>query len=88
MTPYKLNKINSIDQIVKDYFQTNSSMDEIPAKDLMSVFIENGIFKKNYRDGLPIRKLLRELDEENKLNLIKHSKVIRKAINRNWYFSR
>lgn len=89
MTESKFHKIGRIDQIVRDYFLENSSLNEIPAKDLMGLFIEKGIFNKDYsRPGLPIRNLLRELDAENKLSLLKHCKVVRNQVNRNWYFKR
>jgi hypothetical protein len=83
----KLHKIGRIDQIVRDYFSANKSVNERLAKDLMPLFIEKGIFLKDERNGLPIRKVLRELDAAGKLNLLKHVKVIRKDVTRNWYFT-
>ncbi|MEJ8818766.1 hypothetical protein [Lacibacter sp. H407] len=88
MTEKKLHRIGRIDQIVRDYFEKNKSVTEILSKELMPLFIEKDIFTKDHREGLPIRNLLRDLDAENKLNLLKHVKVIRNAVNRNWYFSR
>jgi len=85
MTEYKLHRIGRVDQIVRDYF-TKHTENEILAKDLMPLFIEKGIFKKDSKCGLPIRNLLREMDAANKLDLLKHVKVIRKTINRSWYF--
>lgn len=84
----KLHKIGRIDQIVRDYFEDDPTATEIPAKELMKTFIHKGIFFKNHRDGLPIRKLLRDLDKENKLHLLKHVKVVRHPVNRRWYFKR
>ena len=84
----KIHKIGRIDQIVRDYFDANPSLNEIAAKDLMPLFIKKGIFPKNHHDGLPIRNLLRELDSENKLHLLRFVKVDRKIVNRNWYFSK
>jgi hypothetical protein len=81
-----IHKIGRIDQIVRDYFQTHPEQIEILAKDLMPLFIEKSIFFKNHRDGLPIRSLLRRMDAENKLPLLKHVKAVRHAVNRNWYF--
>lgn len=52
----------------------------------MPLFIEKGVFNNDHRNGLPIRNILRELDAENKLDLITNAKVIRSTINRNWYF--
>lgn len=82
----KLHKIGRIDQCVRDYFEKNGSLHEIPAKDLMPLFIQKGIFLKDDRKGFPIRELLRELHDADKLDLLKHSKVVRKDVNRNWYF--
>ena len=82
----KMHKIGRIDQIVRDYFEKNKSVSEVLAKALMPLFIQKGIFEKDHREGLPIRNLLRDLDKENKLNLLKHVKVVRNAVNRNWYF--
>lgn len=84
----KLHKIGRIDQIVRDYFEDNPTITEIPAKDLMKIFISKGIFFRNHRDGLPIRNLLRNLDKENKMDLLKHIKVIRHPVNRRWYFTK
>lgn len=84
----KLHRIGRIDQIVRDYFGKNKSINEIQAKDLMPLFIEKGIFLKDERKRLPIRKLLRELCNANKLHLLKHIKVVLKEVNKNWYFTR
>jgi exo-beta-1,3-glucanase (GH17 family) len=88
MTDKKLQMIGRIDQIIRDYFDKNKSISEVMAKDLMPLFIEKGIFTKDHRAGLPIRTILRELDAENKLDLLKHVKVVRNTVNRNWYFTR
>lgn len=88
MTDKKIHLAGRIDQLVRDYFEKNKTETEIAAKELMPLFIEKGIFKNNHRDGLPIRNLLRELDKENKLSLIRNLKVDRKAVNRNWYFKK
>lgn len=84
----KLHKIGRIDQVVRDYFEMHPSLSEIPAKELMVTFIEKGIFLKDHRNGFPIRQLLRELDGAGKLHLIKHTRVVRKDKNRNWYFEK
>lgn len=84
----EIHKAGRVDQIVRDYFDANPSISEIQAKELMDLFIEKGIFAKNHRNGLPIRKFLRALDAANKLELISNSKVIRKEVNRNWVFTR
>lgn len=84
----KLYKIGRIDKIVCDYFTEHPSISEISARELMSMskFIAKGIFFKARNNGLPIRQLLRQLDAAGKLILSKQVKVVRKAVNRNWYF--
>ncbi len=89
LTENQIHKLGRIDQVIRDYFQNNPSIKEVLAKDLMQLFVEKGIFSKDYsRPGLPIRNLLRQLDTENKLSLLKHCKVVRHAVNRNWYFNK
>ncbi|QEM07198.1 hypothetical protein DIU31_028240 [Mucilaginibacter rubeus] len=88
MDEKKIHLTGRVDQAVRDYFQENPAENLIIAKNLMDIFIQKEIFKKDHRAGSPIRNLLRELDAENKLNLLKHCKVVRKSANRNWYFER
>ena len=83
MTDKKVHLVGRIDQIVRDFFAKNKSVNEIMAKDLMDLFIKKGVFKTDHRNGLSIRNLLRELDAENKLSLLKHLKPSRKEINTN-----
>jgi hypothetical protein len=84
----KLNRIGRLDQIIKDFFEENPDIQEIPAKDLMPLFIKKGIFLQDHRNGFPIRILLNELDKENQLHLFKQIKVIRHTENKHWYFQR
>lgn len=79
-------KIRKINEVVKNYFSENPSVDKIQAKDLMPEFIKAGIFTADHRNGLPIRKLLRELDKANRLDKIPNIHPERKAQNTYWYF--
>ena len=88
LSELKIHRAGRIDQCVQDYFSANPSVREVLAKELMPRFIEKGIFRNDYKDGLPIRNFLRELDAAGKLSLLLNCKVIRKAVNRNWYFER
>ena len=84
---YKKELIERINCVLKEYFCQNPNAGTIPAKDFMSLFIEAGIFNKDEKNGLPIRKLLRELDDSNELSSIPFVIKQQKAINRNWFFS-
>lgn len=80
-------KIDIINQVLADFFEKNKSIKSIPAKDMMKEFVDAGVFNKDYeREGLPIRRVLRELDDNNQLHLIPFVVVERKGKNRNWFF--
>jgi hypothetical protein len=88
LTQAIIHKAGRIDQIVRDFFEHHRSVKEISSKELMPLFISKGIFKSNHRDRLPIRNFLRKLDSEKMLGLLTHVKVVRNAVNRNWYFKK
>ena len=59
-------KISIINQVLEKYFETHKQT--IAAKDMMPEFIKAGIFSEDRKNELPIRKLLRELDENSSLH--------------------
>lgn len=81
-------KIKRINAVLTDFFNNNSTVQKIPAKDLMPMFIKNGIFDKDDKDrpGVPIRNLLRELDKDDNLSAIPYVLADRKNKNTNWFF--
>lgn len=81
-------KIQLINSVIANYFEKNKSVSRIPAKDIMPYFIKAGVFTQDTKNGLPIRKILRELDEEKQLHLIPYVFAERKTANTNWYFQR
>lgn len=83
-----MEKISQINAVVKSFFEKNKSVSEILAKDLMPDFVKAGIFKEDKKNGLPIRTILRKLDEQNQLHLIPFVYAKRNAANVNWYFRR
>ena len=81
-------KIEKINKVLADYFERNKNVEKIPALDLMDEFVAAGIFKSDSeRAGLPIRKILRELDSKNELYLIHYVVAERKQKNTNWFFA-
>jgi hypothetical protein len=82
-----MEKIDLINQTIKKYFAENPSVKITPAKDLMPQFINAGVFKKDDKNGLPIRKVLRDLDKLGQLGSIPFVIAARKLKNTNWYFS-
>lgn len=83
-----MEKIYQINTVVKFFFENNTSLWEIPAKELMSNFVKAGIFVEDKKSGLPIRIILKKLDAQNQLYLIPFVYADRKAKNVNWYFRR
>lgn len=83
----KQERIERINKVLKDYFTNNPGTSIVPAKDFMPLFITAGIFNKDEKNGLPIRKLLRELDDANELSRIHFVIKQKKNVNRNWFFS-
>jgi len=81
-----MKNIQKINTVIKEYFDLNKSIKILPAKDLMPQFIKAGIFSKDYKNGLPIRNMLRDLDKKNELSLIPYTIAERKMKNTNWFF--
>lgn len=83
-----MEKIKKINQVVKEYFDKNKFVSEVRAKELMLYFVKAGIFVEDVKVGLPLRKILRKLDEENQLHLIPFVYAERKTKNVSWHFRR
>ena len=71
--------------VIGNYFNSNPGEIKVPAKDLMSGVIKAGIFPIDYRGGLAIRNILRQLDRAGQLQLIPHAHPGRKLQNTDWY---
>jgi hypothetical protein len=85
MTQDKIQKAFKVKKAVAEYF-IDSNETKVMAKDLMPHFVKAGIFAKNHKDGLPIRDLLRELENDDLLKLIPQVHFEQKNTNKNWFF--
>lgn len=83
MSEENLEKIN---EVISHYFDENTSVDWIPVKAIMPALIEAGIFTKDKKKGLPIRKVLRKLDEASALAKIPTVHAERRSESVYWYF--
>lgn len=81
-----MEKTAQINKVVQSYFEKNKDWVMVPAKDLMPELIKAGIFIKDHRNGLPIRKVLRNLKASNQLHLIPFAHGVQKTKNTNWFF--
>jgi len=80
--------IAKINEVIAQYFEGNTNIDWIPAKSIMPELIKAGIFNKDEKKGLPIRKVFRKLDKEEALHKIPAVHVERRSENMYWYLVR
>lgn len=79
-------RIRLINQTLAEYFKTHS--DKVRAQDFMDEFVKRGIFNQDSKKhGLPLRKLMRELDDEKKLSDIPHLLAERTSGKTFWFFA-
>ncbi|GEM_PF-2971283 len=71
---------------IQDILVTEN-LSEAKPKDLMEGLIAKGFFTRDHRNGLPLRDILRDLNDRNELYLIPQVRVERKVKNRFWYFN-
>ena len=81
-----LSKVEKISKVIEEYFNANASLTIVPVKKLMPAFIKAEIFAKDVKKGLPIRLILRELDETNQLDLMPLVYAERHGEHTYWYF--
>lgn len=81
-----LSKIKDINTVIEAYFAKNTDVTIVPVKVLMPAFIEAGIFIRDYKNGKPIREVLRELDKNGQRELIPYIHSEEKDNNIYWYF--
>ncbi|WP_415061016.1 hypothetical protein [Flavobacterium sp.] len=72
--------------VIQAYLEKEKLVDAKP-KDLMPILIEKGFFKKDHREGLPLREILRDLDARNELYLLPQVRAERKEVNVSWFFN-
>ena len=77
-----------INKAVEAYFEANPKTEWIKPKDIMPDLIKAGVFAKDHKNGLPLRKVLRELDRDAALDQIPRVHAERKDNNVFWYFVR
>ncbi len=81
-------KATQINKVIDNYFNTNTDKNWIPAKEIMSDLVKAGVFTKDQKKGLPLRKVLRALDKDNLLNTIPSVHAERTETAIYWYIVR
>ena len=77
-----------INEAVDIYFNENPDTEWFPAKKLMPLLIQSGVFLKDKKNGMPLRQVLRELDKTKQLEAIYRIHAERVDIDIYWYFVR
>jgi hypothetical protein len=83
-------RIRLIDELIYRYLE-RTKLDEtqvVKPVDVMPYLVAHEVYAKDHREGLPLRKDLRRLDELDQLHRIRTLGVERKAKNRYWSFKR
>ena len=81
-------RVIQINKVIENYFKTHTDKDWIPVKDIMPDLIQAGVFTKDKKKGLPLRKVLHALDKENTLNTIPFVHAERTETAVYWYLLR
>ena len=79
--------IKAINNVLRDYFADKTNPRIVPALEFMGLFVDKGIFNKDYRNGLPIRNILRKLHSEGRLHAIPYARGELKKKNIYWTFA-
>ena len=88
MTHETIDINQKINEAVEVYFNDNPDTKWFPAKKLMPLLIQRGVFLKDKKSGMPLRKVLRELDKAKQLEAIPRIHTERVEIDTYWYFVR
>jgi len=80
--------IAKINKVIAAYFKTATKEDWVAAKKLMPDLIAAGIFVKDEKNGMPLRRVFRELDKINSLDKIPCLHAERSGENTYWYLVR
>lgn len=80
--------IAKINEVIEGYFSNTSKEDWMPAKVIMPDLVKAGVFKKDEKNGMPLRKVFRALDKDNALDKIPFVHAERNGENTYWYLVR
>lgn len=79
-------EITQMASAIQQYLVENG-LEEAKPKDLMPMLVDKGFFNSDHREGLPLRKVLRDLDKRNMLHLIPQVRGEKKNKNTLWFFN-
>lgn len=77
--------VKLIDVYVQEWLH-KENIKEAKPRELMPYLIEKGVFACDHREGLPLRKVLRQLKKDGKLKMIRGVSGELKGKNHYWLF--
>ena len=80
--------VSQINEVVAAYFVANPETEWIPSKAIMADLIKVGVFIKDVKKGMPLRKVLRSLDRDKALDSMPLLHAERNEDTVYWYFVR
>ena len=81
----KLERARQVDGLIEKYLRETGA-DIAKPKDVMPFLIQRGVFRKDHREGFPLRRLLNELADSGTLSAMRTAHYEQKAKNRLWHF--
>jgi len=82
----KIQLAKRIDELIEGWLRA-TGRDAARPKDVMPLLIQNDVFPSDHKEGLPLRKLLRELQRSGDLSVMRTVRPERKNKNTLWYFT-
>ena len=83
-----VDKIEKINAVIAAYFENSTKEDWVPAKVMMTDLIKAEVFIKDEKNGMPLRRVFRDLDKNNSLDQIPCLHAERSGDNTYWYLVR
>ncbi len=81
-----IKKAREINFHAQEYCRTSGK--DVKPVELMFFLVDRGVFEKmDHRNGLPIRKILRAVDDAGRLDELMPTVTVRRLRNRQWYFN-
>jgi len=80
--------LDKINEVLKTFFDDNAEVNCIALKNVMPLMVQNAVFAKDIRKGLPLRKVLRALEKEGKLSEVPLAYAHKVEQDIYWYFRR
>ena len=80
--------LDKINEVLELFFKENAEVNCVALKNIMPQMVEKGVFTKDIRKGLPLRKILRALDKEGILTDVPLAYAHKTEQDIYWYFRR